>query len=161
MKRGSTLFLKTAVFLMGIPVLALCIFLVPEIAKEAAEYYPEWTYLQYPVLIAVYVTAILFFIVLYQALRLLSYIDKSKAFSELSVRALKYIKYCAITISILSVVAIMPFIYVVAEDDDAPGLIILGMVIALAPTVIAVFAAVLQKLLKEAIGIKSENDLTV
>lgn len=161
MKRGSTLFLKIAVFLMGIPVLALCIFLVPEIAKEAAEYYPEWTYLQYPVLIAVYVTAILFFIVLYQALRLLSYIDKSKAFSELSVRALKYIKYCAITISILSVVAIMPFIYVVAEDDDAPGLIILGMVIALAPTVIAVFAAVLQKLLKEAIGIKSENDLTV
>ena len=161
MKRGSTLFLKIAVFLMGIPVLALCIFLVPEIAKEAAEYYPEWTYLKYPVLIAVYVTAILFFIVLYQALRLLSYIDKSKAFSELSVRALKYIKYCAIAISILSVVAIMPFIYVVAEDDDAPGLIILGMVIALAPTVIAVFAAVLQKLLKEAIGIKSENDLTV
>ncbi|MDA1570055.1 DUF2975 domain-containing protein, partial [Bacillus cereus] len=28
MKQGSTLFLKTAVILMGIPVLAMCIFLV-------------------------------------------------------------------------------------------------------------------------------------
>ena len=29
MKRGSTLFLKIAVILMGIPVLALCIFVLP------------------------------------------------------------------------------------------------------------------------------------
>ena len=37
MKRGTTLFLKLAVILMGIPVLALCIFLVPEIGNYAAE----------------------------------------------------------------------------------------------------------------------------
>ena len=48
-----------------------------------------------------------------------------------------------------------------AEVDDAPGLIILGMVIIFASMVIAVFAAVLQRLLQEAINIKSENDLTV
>ena len=35
MKRGSTLFLKIAVILIGIPVLALCIFLLPQIANEA------------------------------------------------------------------------------------------------------------------------------
>ena len=29
MKRGSTLFLKLAVFVIGTPVLALCIFMVP------------------------------------------------------------------------------------------------------------------------------------
>lgn len=161
MKRGSTLFLKIAVFLMGIPVLALCIFLVPKIANEAAEYYPGADKLQYPFLIGMYVTAIFFFVILYQALRLLSYIDKNKAFSELSVKSLKNIKYCAVTISILYVVVIMPFIYRVAQGEDAPGLIIIGMVITLAPTVIAVFAAVLQRLLQEAIDIKSENDLMV
>ena len=37
MKRGSTLFLKIAVILIGIPVLALCIFLLPQIANEANE----------------------------------------------------------------------------------------------------------------------------
>ncbi|EGW41794.1 hypothetical protein DOT_0212 [Desulfosporosinus sp. OT] len=55
----------------------------------------------------------------------------------------------------------MPFFYLVGEKDDAPGLILLGLVITFAPTVIAVFAAVLEKLLKDAIDIKSENDLTV
>ncbi|MGO4375941.1 DUF2975 domain-containing protein, partial [Paenibacillus sp. MCAF20] len=45
--------------------------------------------------------------------------------------------------------------------DDAPGIILVGMVLIFASLVIAVFAAVLQKLLKEAIDIKSENDLTV
>ena len=101
-----------------------------------------------------------FYFALYQAFKLLSYIDKNKAFSELSVKALKNIKYCAITISILYVV-VMPFVYLVAETDDAPGLIVIGMVIIFASMVIAVFAAVLQRLLKEAIDIKSENDLTV
>lgn len=55
----------------------------------------------------------------------------------------------------------MPLIYEMAQEADAPGLIVLGLVMTCAPIVIAVFAAVLQKLLKNAIEIKSENDLTV
>jgi hypothetical protein len=97
---------------------------------------------------------------LYQSFNLLSYIDKNQAFSELSVRALKKIKNCAITMSGLYVVA-LPFVYIIAEVDDAPGLAVIGMVMIFAPLVIAVFAAVLQRLLQEAIDIKSENDLIV
>ena len=78
----------------------------------------------------------------------------------MSVKALKNIKKCAITISGLYLV-ILPFVFIVAELDDAPGLVLLGMVIIFASMVIAVFAAVLQRLLQEAIDIKSENDLTV
>lgn len=55
----------------------------------------------------------------------------------------------------------LPFVYVVAEKDDAPGLILMGMVPVFASLVIAVFSAVLQRLLQEAIDIKSENDLVV
>ncbi|MFC9597011.1 DUF2975 domain-containing protein [Peribacillus butanolivorans] len=160
MKRGTTLFLKIAVILIGIPVLALCIFLVPEIAKFAAELYPDMTYIKYLVLIDLYASAIPFYFALYQAFKLLSYIDMNKAFSELSVRALTKIKYCAITISILYVVG-MPLFYLIAELDDAPGIILIGLVIIFASMVIAVFAAVLQRLLQEAIDIKSENDLIV
>ena len=160
MKRGSTLFLKIAVILIGIPVLALCIFLVPEIANFAAELYPDIAYIKYLVFIDLYASAIPFYFALYQAFKLLSYIDKNKAFSELSVKALKNIKYCAITISILYVAG-MPLFYLMAEIDDAPGIIVIGLVIIFASMVIAVFAAVLQRLLQEAIDIKSENDLTV
>ncbi|MBD0378598.1 DUF2975 domain-containing protein [Paenibacillus sedimenti] len=158
MKRGTTLFLKIAVFLIGTPVLALCIFGLPWLAKNPIN--PDYDHILYPVLIGMFVSAIPFYIALYQAFRLLSYIDKNKAFSQISVKALKIIKYCAITISTLYVV-MMPFVYLVAEKDDAPGLIIIGMVPIFASMVIAVFAAVLQRLLQEAIDIKSENDLTV
>jgi Protein of unknown function (DUF2975) len=159
MKR-ETLFLKIALFLIGIPVLAVCIFGLPWIAKDAAENDIEWAYYLYGILIVMFVSAIPFFVALYQAFRLLSYIDHNDAFSELSVKALKNIKYCAIFISIMFVIG-MPLFYLVAEIDDAPGIILIGLIIIFGSSVIAVFAAVLQKLLKNAIDIKSENDLTV
>jgi hypothetical protein len=157
MKR-ETLFLKVAVILIGIPILGLCILGLPWLANNPVN--PDYAHILYPIVIGMYVSAIPFYIALYQALKIISYIDKNNAFSELSVKALKNIKYCAITISTLYVV-MLPFVYLVAEKDDAPGLIIIGMVPIFASTVIAVFAAVLQKLLKNAIDIKSENDFTV
>lgn len=150
MKHGSTLFLKIFVILIGIPVLALCIFWVPGFVG----------YLPVPIILGVYATAISYFFALYQALKLLSYIDKNKAFSELSVKTLKNIKYCAVTISIIYTVLI-PFLFPIADADDAPGLVGFPIIIVFGSIVIAVFAAVLQRLLKEAIDIKSENDLTV
>lgn len=158
MKRGSTLFLKLAVFLIGTPVLSLSIFGLNWLVKNPAN--PEYAHILYPIVIGMYASVIPFFVALYQAFKLLSYIDKNQAFSELSVKALKIIKLCAITISGVYVV-ILPFVFVVAELDDAPGLIIVGGVPIFGSMVIAVFAAVLQRLLQEAINIKSENDLTV
>ncbi|AUZ38962.1 DUF2975 domain-containing protein [Bacillus sp. MBGLi79] len=133
---------------------------MPKIANYSAELLPNIVYIKYLVFIYLYVTAIPFYFALYQAFKLLSYIDKNKAFSGLSVRALKNIKYCAVTISIFYAAG-MPVFYLIADIDDAPGIIVIGLVIIFASMVIAVFAAVLQKLLKEAIDIKSENDLTV
>jgi len=158
MKRYSTIFLKIAVILVAIPILALCIFGLTWLAENPAN--PADAHILYPIIIGIYASAIPFFVALYQALKLLGYIDKNKAFSELSVKALKYIKYCANTISAVYV-AVIPFVYLVAEKDDAPGLIIIGMIPIFASMLISLFAAVLQRLLQDAINIKSENDLTV
>ncbi|QAY68107.1 DUF2975 domain-containing protein [Paenibacillus protaetiae] len=160
MERGTTLFLKVVVFLIGIVFLAVYIFIVPGIAHYAEELYPDSSYIQYFLFVDLYATAIPFYFALYQALKLLTYIDKNNAFSELSVRALKNIKFCAAAISILFVLG-MPLFYLLAEEDDAPGILLIGLVIIFASMVIAVFAAVLQRLLQNAIAIKSENDLTV
>ncbi|MDQ0660559.1 DUF2975 domain-containing protein [Paenibacillus sp. FSL H8-0317] len=158
MKRGTTLFLKLAVLLIGVPILALCIFGIPWLANNPVN--PNYAGALYPIVIIMYVSVIPFIVALYQAFRLLSYIDKNEAFSLMSVKSLKTIKYCAIVISSLYFV-MLPFVYVVAEKDDAPGLILMGMVPVFASLVIAVFSAVLQRLLQEAIDIKSENDLVV
>ncbi|WP_217593797.1 DUF2975 domain-containing protein [Cohnella sp. GbtcB17] len=157
MKR-KTLMLRAVVFLIGIAVLALCFFGLPSIFDEAAANYPKSIYL--PIFIGMYASAIPFFAALFQALRLLRYIDDNSAFSDLSVKALHVIKYCACAISLLYV-ACLPFLYRIADQDDAPGVLAIGLVVAFAAFVIAVFAAVLQKLLQNAIDIKSENDLTI
>lgn len=158
MKRGTTLFLKLAVFIMGLPVLVLGIFGIIWLANNPAN--PQYAHILYPIIIGMYLSMIPYFIALYQSFKLLNYIDKGHSFSLISVKALQNIKFCALIISGLYVL-ILPFVYFVAELDDAPGLIIIGMIPIFAAMVIAVFAAVLQRLLQEAITIKSENDLTV
>lgn len=148
------MFLRAVVYLIGAAVLGLCIFVLPVgIRAEDADGYR-------PILIGMYITAIPFFIALYQVLQLLRYIDQNKAFSELSVTALGYVKYCALVISGLYTAG-LPYVYMVADRDDAPGVIALGLVFAFVPFVVAVFAAVLEKLLQNGLELKTENDLTV
>ncbi len=154
MKRGSTMILRGAIILLGLAVLALCIFGLPAgLLSDNTGYYR-------PILLGLYVPAIPFFFALHQTLNLLNYIDTNKAFSELSLVALRKIKYCALTISALFTAG-MPYIFYAANRDDAPGVAALGFVIIGTSFVIATSAAVLQALVQSAVDIKSENDLTV
>ncbi|KAA9004835.1 DUF2975 domain-containing protein [Paenibacillus spiritus] len=157
MKR-ETLILRLAIWGIGIPVLLLCVWVLPRVLGHPAN--PEYARWLYPVIAGMYASAVPFFIALYQAMSLLRFIDRNEAFSELSVSALKTIKRCAGVIALLYA-AVLPFLYLIAEKDDAPGLILLGLVVVFAALVIGVFAAVLQQLLNKAIEIQSENELTV
>ncbi|TWT05336.1 DUF2975 domain-containing protein [Planococcus sp. CPCC 101016] len=160
MSRSSTLFLKTVIILMGLPALAGCIYGLSRFDPNSPYWaLPELEKLQYPLLVGMYIAMVPFFIALYQTLKLLSYIDRNQAFSDLSVKALKTIKYCAITIIIVYIIK-LPFLYLLTKADDAPGILI-GIVVIFASLVVAVFAAVLQKLLQDAIRMKAENDLIV
>jgi len=153
MKKSSTLFLKLVISLIGIAVLALCLLFTTEVIKAE-----DMLFL--PILIIMYLTAIPFFFALYQTTKLLGYIDKNIAFSKLSIKALRNIKYCAIIISVLYVAG-MPFIISVAEKDDAPGAVGFGLIFILASIVVATFTAVLQRLVQNGLDMKSENDLTI
>ncbi len=153
MKKGSTIFLRIALILLALGVLAICIFVLPVGFQTDLVGYK-------PVIVAFYIAAIPFFIALYQAWKLLSHIDKNNAFSHQAVQALKYIKYCALVISGIYIIS-MPYIFVIADMDDAPGVVAMGLVIIFASLVIATFAGVLQKLLQNMIEIKAENELTV
>lgn len=160
MKKGSTLFLKGVLCLMALAVLVLCIFGLPSLAQGLGEEFPPVAPLREGILFGLYLTAIPFFLALFQAFKLLNYIDKGLAFSELSVKALKWIKYSAVTMTGLYLIG-MPIALLIAEWDDAPGVVPLAFLLACSPLVIAVFAAVLQKLVQSAIDMKSENELTV
>jgi hypothetical protein len=154
MNRSSTIFLRGVIILIGTLIFAICVLGLPRIIDtfEPGGYDP--------ILIGLYIPAIPFFFALYQAMKLLNHIDRNQAFSESSIASFRTIKYCALVISGLFAGG-MPYIFYVADKDDAPGVVAMALVIIFASFVIATFAAVLQKLIQNAVDIKSENDLTV
>lgn len=163
MKKSSTLLLKAAVILLGIPVLVLAIVLWWQIGMVAMKEAVKGAILGYiilGVLTGMTLSMVPFYASLYQAFKILTYIDGNEAFSTLTVAALKKIKKYALIIFGLYVL-ISPLVFTVAQWDDAPGLVILGMIPAFAALVVSLFAAVLQRLLQEAIEMKFENELTV
>jgi hypothetical protein len=156
MKRASTNFLRLAIILVGLGVLALCIFALPAMWHGGSEEFPAATNALLLIVIGMYVTAAPFFFGLWQTFKLLKYIDQGTAFSQASVQALRKIKYCAGIIAIMYVGG-TPLLIPIAHADDAPGVVLICAVIAGAPVVIAVFAAVLQRLVENAVGVTNNK----
>ncbi|HEU0112350.1 MAG TPA: DUF2975 domain-containing protein, partial [Flavisolibacter sp.] len=114
-----------------------------------------------PLILYVYASSIAFFVALYKAFKLLGYIGQNKVFSSQSVKALKSIKYCAIILGILIVAAGIFIRIFHHKDDDPAGFIAICMVMTFATAVVATAAAIVEKILQNAIDMKSENDLTI
>lgn len=163
MKKYAILLLRLTLILLALPVLIGILFLFPKIIFGAFQHLSEGPVIALAVLgiiTIVYLTTLPFFGTLFQTNKLLGFIENEEAFSMKAVHALKKIKRFAFSISALYLVS-LPLFYILAEWDDAPGLILVGLVFVGAALVVAVFANVLEILLEEAIRMKNEIDLTV
>jgi hypothetical protein len=158
MTRVSTVFLKLIVLLIAIAVLTWMI-VFPRLEGRATNLDLISIYTD-PLVIYAYLASIPFFAALFQALRLLGYVEDGAAFSQSAIRAVRTIKYCALASIGFLVVAIL-YIRVMARGDDPAGPTMMGLVAIVASAVIATAAGVSQKLLQDAANIKAENDLTV
>lgn len=160
MKKGSTLFLKTVILLIAIGIFVGMV-LFPQTEGRAANLDLISIYRD-PFIIYIYIGSMPFFIGLYQAFKLLNFIDANKAFSQGAVDTLKKIKVASFSLIGFIVVGLF-YIRFSAHgvNDDPAGPTALGIVVIVASFVIATGAGVFQKLLQNAINIKSENDLIV
>ena len=161
MQRKTTLFLRLAIWLMGLMATALFgleawIMLVGLIRGGS-----QLRLVRMAVGLGTCGAAVCFWGTLIQALKLLGYIDKGNAFSEVSVTALKKIKQWAMGVGMIFTVVGLPYLYYLADIGDAPGLVVIGLVLTCVPYIISVFAALLQRLLREAVQMKVENELTI
>ena len=158
MKRSSTLFLKVVILLIAIGVLAGMIWF-PQTEGRATHLDLISIYTD-PFIIYFYIASIPFFVGLYQAFKLLHFIDANKAFSQGAVHTLRNMKFASL--SLIGFIALAEFyIRFFAHGDDPAGPTTLGVIVAFAFAVIATATAVFQKLLQNAVDMKSENDLTV
>jgi cytochrome bd-type quinol oxidase subunit 2 len=104
-----------------------------------------------------YLASIPFFVALYQAFKVLAYIGQNKAFSQATVKALRTIKFCAL--SIIGFVAVGELFIMLGNSDDRAGGVFMGILITFGSVVIATAAAMFERILQDAVDIKSENDL--
>jgi len=159
MKRTSVIFLQAVIVLIGMVALAILIRL-PLTEGRAANLDLFSIYLD-PFILYGYAASIAFFVALYKAFRLLGYIGQNKVFSSNAVKALKSIKHCAIILGILIVVAGLYIRISHNKDDDPAGFLAICIVTTFVAAVVATAAAVFEKILQNAIDMKSENDLTI
>ncbi|KAA6336047.1 hypothetical protein EZS27_015772 [termite gut metagenome] len=159
MKRCSIVFLQAVIVLIGIVALAVLIWF-PLTEGRAASLDLFSVYFD-PFILYGYVASIAFFVALYKAFKLLGYIGQNKVFSSNSVKTLKSIKYCAIVLSILIVTAGLYIRIFHSKEDDPAGFLAICIVTTFVSIVVATAAAIFEKILQNAIDMKSENDLTI
>src|ERR1043166_6833059 len=97
MKRGSTIFLQVVIVLIGIGALSLLLW-EPHVEGRNAHATLFQIYFNDPFLAYAYTASIAFFVALYQAFKVLGYVRQNTTFSQATVKALRRIKYCAMTI---------------------------------------------------------------
>ncbi len=166
MKKGSTIFLQVVIVLIGIGALALLLW-EPHLEGRNVGATLFQIYFNDPFLVLVYLGSIPFFVALYQAVKVLGYAGQGKVFSQEAVSALQKIKYCAF-ITAGTIVAVDVFLLIharlypeIGAVDGPEGAVMLGLVAAFISVVIGTAAVVFEKILQNAVDIKSENDLTV
>lgn len=159
MKRISIIFLQAVIVLIGIVALAILIRL-PLTEGRAANLDLLSIYLD-PLILYGYAASIAFFVALFKAFNLLRYIGQNKVFSSDSVQALKSIKYSAIALNILIVLAGLFIRLSHNKDDDPAGFLAMCTMTTFVSIVAATAATIFEKILQNAIDIKSENDLTI
>ena len=161
MKRSSTVFLQIVIVLVGVGALALMLW-EPQIEGVNAHATNFEIYFQDPFLALVYAGSIPFFIALYQAFKVLGYVGRNQVFTPEVVKALRTIKYCALAIIGFVVLEELFILLSGNRDLENPGApILLGILIVFPSIVVATAAAMFERVLQNAVDIKSENDLTV
>jgi hypothetical protein len=159
-KQSSVVFLQAVIVLVGIVALALMLWF-PHLEGRNAHATLSQIYFNDPFLAYAYVASTPFFVALYQAFTLLRYIGQNKVFSQPAVNTLRTIKYCAMLLGALIVMAGVFIRIFHGEDDDPAGFLAICIVTTFVSVVIATAAAVFERLLQTAVDMKSENDLTV
>ena len=159
MKRTSTTFLQVVIVLIGLVALALLIRL--PLTEGRAAHLDLISIYADPFILYGYAASSAFFIALYKAFKLLGYIGRNQVFSLHAVKALRSIKYCAIVLGISIILAGLYIKVAHHKDDDPAGFLGLCILTTFVCIVVATAAAVFEKILQNAIDMKSENDLTI
>jgi Protein of unknown function (DUF2975) len=155
MKNRSTLFLQVVTVLIGL--VSLGILIRFPLTEGRAENLGLFSIYADPFILYIYAASTPFFIALYKLFLLIGYIGHNEAFSLKSVKALRDIKYCAIAVSILILLAGLWIRLFHNKEDDPAGFLALCLLTIFVSLVFATAVTVFENILQHGIDLKLEN----
>lgn len=105
-------------------------------------------------------TFFLGFRVLFFLNHILSCIKGPDAFSNKTLKLVVQVKNTILAISVI-MLGILPFFYRAADIEDAPGVMVIGLIIVMIPFIAYIFSQIVEELFKKATSIQVESDLTI
>lgn len=148
----------TAITMVSIFMFFSAIVILPQLVEYSIATFTEIAYLAYPVAIIVIISAIPFFVVLYETFKICQYILKNEIFTVKPLKSLKIISISSFLICILFVVIVLLFLN---NDFITPLLSIILALVILASFIIGIFSQILLILVEKATILKNDNDLTI
>jgi hypothetical protein len=160
MKQNSTIFLQIVIILIGLS--ALTVMLVePHFEGRNVNATPFEVYFKDPFLAYAYTASIFFFVALYKTFTLLGYIGQNKIFSLDSLKALRTIRYCALTL-IAFILGAEAWLFLFERGkDDITGGVFMGLLMIVVSGITVSVAAMFEKIVQNGMDTKSGKTLTV
>ena len=124
--KKSTVILRLALLAMSVIAIGLCLLILPGLPKGWTHEYAGLAPWRYVFTFGLGLTVLPFLVALFQAWKLLQFIDKKMVFSSVSVKALQNIKYAALIIALIYAAG-LPLIYQVAQIEDAQDSYLFGV----------------------------------
>jgi len=148
MKRSLTIFLQAVILFLGVGVFAFLLW-EPNLEGRNVNATLFEIYFKDPFLAYIYLAFVPFFVALYQGFKILGYARRDEIFLQHSVRAVRIIKYCALTTAIFILGAEAYLFIFMRNKDDIAGGVVMGAFIILVSVIIATAAAVLERILQK------------
>lgn len=150
--------LKALVIISGLMGLVLCFVFAPLVGNEIMIIEPSLAHMFWPCLIFIWLACIPVYIALFEAWKIFDNIGIDNAFSEENVESLKKIYRLSITEIIIYFGAA---IFLLTQKLVNIQIFIVIFVILFACMFVAMASATLSHLVKKALALKKENDLTI
>lgn len=143
MKKGFALFLQVIIVLIGTGALAFML-LEPQIEGRNIGATQFQIYFNDAFLVYAYLASIPFFVALYQAFTLFGSMSNRRSTSQKTMRALRTIRFCALS---LIGFALIPeaYLMIVRPGDDIAGGVFMGLLVIIGSSIVAIATSVFEK----------------
>jgi len=157
-RKELTKWLKLVIAFAALLGALLCLIIAPLLGREIAFEYPEFSYMFWPCLIFIWITAGPYYLALYKGWRICQEIENDNSFCHGNVERLKDISRMALIECMLYLAAMVVLLIL---NLLHPSILLMILFIIFVGVSIGVIAAVLSHLLEKARELKEENDLTI